>query len=187
MRSVPTFESRPRGPQRRIISPLTPEFSIFGYQQLTTTVASSAWFSANDPLALPFRISDGGVVTQLAVCHGTAAGGNFDIGVYDDAWNRLVSTGSTAATGNSRWQFVDVTDTGLQAFKRYFLVLARDNATANRQRTVQGGSVANMAFAGCYDSATNAFPLPDPLTNMALVATATVPPLVAVCFRDAYV
>jgi len=148
------------------------------------SVVSNTWFSANDPVAIPFRLSAVAIVDQLGICHGSAAGGNFDVGVYDAAWTRLVSTGSTLATGNNLWQFVNVTDTALNANVLYYLVGARDNVTANRQRSYGiSGTVGGCVLCGMQDSATDAFPLPNPLTNMAAAATVAVAPLMAVAFR----
>lgn len=149
-----------------------------------TSVVSTTWMAANDPVALPFRLSADAVVDQLGICHGSSAGGNFDLGIYDAAWARLVSTGSTLASGNNLWQFVNVTDTALSALKTYYLVGARDNVTANRQRSFGvSGTVGGCTLAGMQDSTTDAFPLPNPLTNMAAATVATVCPLMAVAMR----
>jgi hypothetical protein len=148
------------------------------------SVVSTNWFSANDPCAVPFRLSAGAIVDQLGICHGSSAGNNFDLGVYDSAFARLVSTGSTLAAGNNLWQFVNVTDTALEALKTYYLVGSRDNATANRTRAMGvTGSALGCNLAGVQDSATDAFPLPNPLTNMALAATVANLPLMAMAMR----
>jgi hypothetical protein len=56
--------------------------------------------------------------------------------------------------------------------------------TANRQRAYGiSGSAIGVNLAGVQDSATDAFPLPDPLTNMAGAAVAAVLPLMAVAMR----
>lgn len=145
--------------------------------------ANGAWFSANDPLALPFCLPHGGVIKQLGWLNGSTAAGGVDLGVYDLSWNRRISTGAQTATGNVEWQWIDVADTAL-APGRYYLAHVRDNATVNRVRNY-GGSAANplMALIGMQDSATDAYPLPDPLTNMATAATATLVPIVGIAFE----
>lgn len=164
----PGRDSRPRLSRQSVLTILSPEFGACAFAHLNRTPSSAAWHAANDPIAFPFRLSEGATVDQLCTCNGTAAGGNFDIGIYNAAWARLVSTGSTAGSGNSVWQFVDVTNTPLAANTLYYLVLVRDNITANRQRSSgAGGQAVAFALAGVQDSTTDAFPLPDPLTNMA--------------------
>lgn len=167
-----------------ILTPTAPEMSTSGALMWQASVVSTTWPSASDPVAIPFRLSAAAVVDQLGICHGNAAGGNFDLGIYDSAWARLVSTGSTAAVTNNIWQFVDVADTALAALKTYYLVGSRDNVTANRQRAFGvSGTAAGCALVGMQDSATNAFPLPNPLTNMAAASVAAVCPLMAVAMR----
>lgn len=136
-------------------------------------ITPGAWVSANDPLAIPFALTQDTIVTQLAFQNGSAAGGNMDMGIYDLSWNRLVSMGSTACVTNNAMQYVNVTDTFL-APGRYYVVMVRDNVTANRGYFFPAPSGANfMSFLGVQDSATDAFPLPNPLTNMAAAATMT--------------
>lgn len=121
------------------------------------------------------------LVQKLFVLNGSSAGGNVDIGIYDETWARIVSTGSTVGTGNNITQSIDVTDTALSPGKKYFLVISRDNTTANRQRTYSfAGTADSLAMVGVQDSSTNAFPLPDPLTNMGAAATITVIPLAGI-------
>jgi hypothetical protein len=158
--------------------------STAGALMWQVSVVSTTWPSANDPVALAFRLSAGATVDQLGILHGSSAGGNFDLGIYDAAWVRLVSTGSTAAVTNNTWQFVNVTDTPLAALKTYYLVGVRDNVTANRQRAYGvSGTAGGCALVGMQDSATDAFPLPNPLTNMAAAAVAAVVPVMAVAMR----
>lgn len=170
--------------RRRILGPLSPEFSISSLCAIHDAVASSAWAAANDPIALAFRLSDAMVVEQLGWANGTSAGGNIDVGIYTASWVRLVSTGSQASTGNNAVQWVDVTDTALLPNTQYYLVGARDNATANRQRTHNMSTLAvGHALSGSYDSTTDAFPLPDPLTDMALATAFTVCPVLLMAGR----
>lgn len=171
----------------RILTPGADEFSVAPFVNLAAGSSSGPWLSANDPLAIPFVLRDGVTVTHLGALNGTAAGGGFDIGVYDTAWNRKVSCGTQTGSGNSAWQFIDVTDTPLSP-GRYFLVIVRDNVTAGRQFFVSDviASAAHLGLFGCYDSATDAYPLPDPLTNMALTATFTRVPICGIATRAQY-
>jgi hypothetical protein len=151
--------------RQRIITTYSPEFSVSSIGVLARAVSSAVWFSANDAVAYPFRVSYGAIVDQLCIANGSSAGGQFDLGIYDGATlARLVSTGSTGGSGNNAWQFVDVTNTPLQPFKLYYLAAVRDNVTANRQRIGNHGSVAQaLSLAGVLSNTTDQFPLPDPI------------------------
>ena len=131
---------------------------------------SGAWLGANLPFAIPFLLPRREVVYQLGWYNGTSAGDNADVGLYDASWNRIVSTGSTAATPSSAPQFVDISDTVLAPGTLYYLVMARDTTTSARQRRWNVASAPAVGLVGCYASADASFPLPDPLTNMTLVA-----------------
>jgi hypothetical protein len=152
----------------------------------TSTLVSSAWFAANCPVAYPWVVNEPTMVYQLGWQNGPSAGDNHDIGIYDTSWNRLVSTGSTAGVTNNALQFVDVTDT-LIVPGYYYVVEAMDATTASRKSgfanglTVAGSGL--LALAGVMDSATTAFPLPDPLTNMAAAATVTRPDPIFIATR----
>jgi len=144
--------------------------------------ASGAWFSANDPVAMPFTLNHTLTIFQVGWVNGTSTGEGVDIGVYDEAFNRLVSLGGVTAAGTaSGWEFADIADTVLAA-GRYYLACARDNVTSNRVGFYPTNSAANvLALFGVQDSATNAYPLPNPLTNMALAATAVRFPIIGMC------
>jgi len=133
---------------------------------------SETWFAANCPVAFPFILNESITVYQLGWYNGGSVGDNIDIGIYDTSWNRLVSAGSTAASGaGSSLQFVNVADT-LLVPGTYYLAKALDTITANRSLSYANGfSTATLALAGVMDSSTAAFPLPNPLTNMTLATT----------------
>lgn len=173
-------------PTNRILFPGSSEFSTGPMISAEPGSASGLWISANDPLALPFVLRTAGVVTQLGWLNGSAAGGGVDLGVYSTSWARLISTGAQTGSGNSAWQWINVTDTPLSA-GRYYLVMARDNTTTNRQFFCGHQALTSlMGLMGCQDSATDAYPLPDPLTNMAPCATFTRVPICGVAMREIY-
>lgn len=149
--------------QERIITVFSPEFSCSTLALLSVSMSSGIWFSANAAVAYPFRLSYPVVVKQLCIMNGSSAGGNVDLGLYTSSFVRLASTGSTGGTGNSLWQFIDITDTPLDAGKIYYLAGARDNITANRQRFGgNGGAGTPNTLQGILTGASQ-FPLPDPL------------------------
>jgi hypothetical protein len=110
---------------------------------------------------------------------------SFDIGIYDASWNRKVAGGGTARTGVTAVQWVDVTDTFIPVGK-YYLVGANNGTTANQMQDFMSASGVTAVFnaaLGFFDSATNAYPLPDPLTNMVACATFTVIPMMMMACR----
>lgn len=157
-----------------ILGPQSDSFSTGSALQNLPNQAntSGTWFSVNDPIAIPFYLNEPVTVLQLGWDNGTAPGDNVDVGIYDTSWNRLVSTGSTATgAATSTPAFADVTDTTL-ARGWYYIAMSRDSVTANRLGNIAVNSNPLLKLCGVQDSATNAFPLPDPLTNMAAAATA---------------
>ena len=91
--------------------------------------ASAVWPSANMAIYQPVIVHVSTTVLQLAWANGATVSGNVDVGVYDSAFTRLVSSGSTAQSGTSVPQFVNITDLYL-AVGTYYLALACDNTTA---------------------------------------------------------
>lgn len=187
MRFVPARRPQLQGAGNRIIFPGLRDTS--GVSELLNNAhasASTAWQSANDPQAIPFCVTEACVVHQLGWRNGSSAGNNWDIGIYTTSWVRLVSAGSTVGTGNSAWQWVDVTDTPLP-MGRYYLVVTHSTTTANRASLYTTGLLATILNAcGVYDSTTDALPLPDPLTNMVPAATFTRLQVSAIATRVPY-
>jgi hypothetical protein len=160
--------------RERIIHSGSPEFGSAHFAMIAGPAASVTWPSANKPIATPFRVFKGMTVYQLGWRNGSGTmTDSADIGIYDASWNRKVSAGSTARSGVSSIQWIDVTDTFLKPGK-YYVVTATNGVTASQQTSIAAAlTVGTMAALGCFDSATNAFPLPDPLTNMVAAATFT--------------
>ncbi len=76
------------------------------------TVAT-AWPAANVAISVPFVIEAPAVAYQMIWENGATITSSFDVGIYDVAGNRLVSTGSVAQSGASAIQVADITDTAL--------------------------------------------------------------------------
>lgn len=181
MRTVaPNSLTRPRlARQGRIITTADPEFGLAPIMSVGGATVSGAWPSANDPCAVPFTINDAMVVTHLGWRNGSGAGSNHDIGIYDENWKRLVSAGSSASGSSSLWQFINVTDTAIPA-GRYYLVKVIDATTANRARYwSHAATVGFTTMLGLKETATDSFPLPDPLTNMVSPITHARVPIIA--------
>src|SRR5689334_23396390 len=77
------------------------------------SVGSAVWPTANLAIYCPFRIGTSRLARKLYWVNGAAVSGNVDCGIYDVAGRKLVSAGSTAQTGTTAVQSVDITDTML--------------------------------------------------------------------------
>ena len=103
-------------------------------QQLAYTASlvgpvSAAWPSANRGIGYPFMLTQPRTALRMWVYNGTTASGNLDAGIYDAAGNRLVRMGSTAQSGTSALQLLDIADTALPAYVPLYAFLAMDGTT----------------------------------------------------------
>lgn len=119
--------------------------------------------AANTAIFIPFFVPEPFLVTKGFWGNGNPVAGNLDLGIYDAAGNRLVSSGSTLQATVSVLQIVDLTDTVL-ARGYYYMALASDTsgATQKVQAALVGSTPAYQAF-GLLQQA-SAFPLPNPAT-----------------------
>lgn len=174
-------------PPAMILTPASPEFAVSGMiGQITSggVWTSAAWPSANDPIGVEFWLTQPVTVYQLGWMNGSGTmTDSCDVGIYDTTNVRKVSAGGTARSGVSSLQFVDVTDTPLLP-GRYKLVMSNNGTTANQQQVWTGPANALVwGMFGLLDSATDAYPLPDPITNLAAAAVATVLPVMCISLR----
>lgn len=138
-----------------------------GSWRLQSAPSLVTWPSANRALFFPYRLAVPFTVCKFVIGWGVSAGSNFDLGIYDQAGNLMVSTGGTAASGTSQEQVVDCTDTLLLP-GLYYMAMARD-AAASANGWTQNTFHAQMA--GIRQMA-SAYPLPSTAT-FASVSTAT--------------
>lgn len=87
-----------------------------------------AWTTANRAIYVPVRVPQRVKVLQLAYLPSTTATGNIDIGLYDQAGARVVSSGSTAKSATAAVIIVDVTDSVIGP-GLYYLALNNDTTT----------------------------------------------------------
>lgn len=97
------------------------------------TLASAAWPSASLAIYIPFRSAIPVLVTHMLVLNGSTVNGNVDIGIYDTAGTRLVSTGAVAQSGVSTVQSIDITDT-LIGPGQFYLAMSHSSGTATTLR-----------------------------------------------------
>lgn len=92
------------------------------------TVGQVAYPAVNLAIYIPIAISRPAVVLKLWVVEGGIGTGNFDLGLYNSAGTRLVSTGATAKAAIVSLHTVDVTDTTVGP-GIYYIAMVADSAT----------------------------------------------------------
>lgn len=131
---------------------------------------STAFSAANRAIAIPFVNTETITLVKLWAYNGATASGNIDMGIYDEAYAKVVSIGSTAQAGTDVIQEFNIADTEI-APGRYYMVVAMDNTTGTLRQ--DSGSTETSKSMGIFQMET-AFALPSTLTP-ADIATARVP------------
>lgn len=121
----------PARPVSRIISPLSPESVALTAKPFVVSVNSNTWPSANLAIFVPFVIPDrtSFAAVRAFTANGGTASGNWDVGVYDESWNRLASTGAVAMAGTGNLQDVAALVAQLGP-GRYYLAASSSSGTA---------------------------------------------------------
>lgn len=102
--------------------------------------------AANSMLAFPFWLAAPTTIYKVFWVNGSAAGGNSSIGIYDaESLAKLVECASTAGSGNSVPQAVDVTDTTIGP-GMYYAAMAHDATTTNQLFRWSTGASAGAHF-----------------------------------------
>lgn len=102
--------------------------SITGQNPLMAFTAVHAWPTANTAIYVPFAVGYPIAIAMIFWENGTVSG-NIDVGIYSADGTKLVSSGSTALSGATSIQSVDIIDTLLQR-GLYYMAMAIDNTTA---------------------------------------------------------
>lgn len=126
-----------------------------------TAPASAALATANQAYFFPFEIHEQVTAVKMFVMIGATAGVNVDVGIYDEAFNRLVSSGATAMGSINTLQIFDITDTVLPP-GQYYMAISNSGTTG----TVFLRSAADEIAQSC-------FPCLEMASAHALPATAT--------------
>lgn len=147
----------------------------------SSTPASATWPTANKAFYIPFYVAGRSfTVRRIAFVNGATASGNVDVGVYDAAGNRLVSMGSTAQSGTSQAQWLNVADTTLAPDRLYYMAAAMNNTTGTSTRWAP--TLEDVRTAGVFVE-TSAFALPSTAT-FAVADVAFIPMLVLSSWSD---
>ena len=100
-----------------------------GSIDLAESAAAASYPAANRALYFPILIDRFCKITQMWCFNGTVEKGKIDMGIYDEAKNRLVNKGLTTQTGTSTLQLLDITDTTLVPGLYYFAITATSTET----------------------------------------------------------
>jgi hypothetical protein len=144
---------------------------------------SQNFVTANLAVFIPFGVPEPVVITKMGWVNGAAVAGNIDCGIYNEAGTRLVSAGSTAQSGTSVLQIVDVGDTTL-ARGLYYLALAADTGGATQRvfavlpAAVMPQSLGLLQQAAGFPLNTNANP-----ATFAKYTSAFIPMVMALGYR----
>jgi len=145
-------------------SPMSGTGALFNMVDGAATADNApTWPAANRAIGYPFVISSNvPPLDHLWVEIGDTAASNFDLGVYDEDFVRIVSTGSQPATGIRTTNRIDVSTDLARGV--YYMVMSCDTLAAHYVAfTAQGTEPATMRSVGCFQQAA-AFPLPATIT-----------------------
>jgi hypothetical protein len=153
---------------------------------LSDFLAAAVWpgAGANRVIYVPFAISEAVTVYKIGWSNGATVNGNIDVGIYDLAGTRLVSSGSVAMSGATAVQVADITDTPL-APGIYHMAMQSSSSTATFFRAAQSATavLAQLLVASGVQMEDTSFGLPAtatfatmtsaylPLLSLALKAT----------------
>ncbi len=120
--------------------------------------ASAVWASASRAIYIPFRISKPIAVVNLYCFNGAVVNGNIDLGIYDVAGTRIVSTGSTAQAVINSLQAVAITSTVIGP-GMFYMAIALDGTVGTIFTSRAVGAIPHRIAMGMAQQAA-AFPLP---------------------------
>lgn len=105
--------ARPQWPPLNVITPGHVDSLGMQMAALNNPMGSSASVApgANRILYVPFKVSEFSLAVKMSLMVGATQNGNVDVGIYNGAGTRLVSTGSTVLGVVSTLQEFDIADT----------------------------------------------------------------------------
>lgn len=110
--------------------------------------ASTAWGTANIGLWVPVIVPTPYTARFAWWENGATANGTVDVGLYDEAFNRLISCTPQTQSGTSAIQSFDITDTTILP-GRYYIALSSSSATATFLCQT-AAPAAKLASIGCF-------------------------------------
>ena len=125
---------------------------------------SVAWPTTNLVFYLPFRLPSPFVIEELWWGNGATVSGNVDVGIYSAGAGgpeaRLLQSGSTAQSGTTALQRVNVTDYTIGR-GNFYLAVTVDNTTATlRRASTLAAAVWPSQLCGVFEQTPGGFGLP---------------------------
>lgn len=154
------------------ISSLGPQSAVVKVSRTGTVNPASITWVANQAVFIPVTLPFPYPVRRVFWGVGSAGGGNVDFGIYNFEGTRLFSTGSTAQSGTSTLQYVDVTDFLLTPGVYYFGYAASGTTNVSNGSTVATATFQRMA--GILQQA-SALPLPATMASAGAATQAIYP------------
>jgi hypothetical protein len=130
------------------------------FDNFSTTPSSNAYPLANLALFVPISVPVPVVVLEGWVQAGATAGGNFDIGVYDESGNRLTSSGATARVVSSHNDTTTMGNLTLLPDRVYYMAFAADGTNNYFSMIPAAGLCEGFGIL----EATSAYVLPSSVT-----------------------
>jgi hypothetical protein len=144
------------------LSSLSPQILGVEAGQLgLTPLVSTPWPVANRALLLPFSLDTEGLISSVSLANGAIVSGNFDVGIYNAEFQRLISLGGIRQRGINTTQALALPQL-LLAPGSYWAALVADNATATLM--AMGSLASAQAQQIGIVEASAAYPLPASLT-----------------------
>lgn len=125
--------------------------------QTTTTPDQGTESSANLATYVPMKFDYPVVATQFFLYTGSVSVANFDIGLYDENFNRLVNCGSTALQGSVGMQYVNITDYLIVPGRYYMAFVCASAVNIGREHM---GNIINSGLLGVLQESGAGVPLP---------------------------
>lgn len=135
----------------------------------TGGISAAAWPVNNLAVYTPISMPVAFTIARFMVANGSNTTGNVDVGIYDFAGNRLLSTGSTARTSASAVQYLGVSDTVFQA-GQYYLALVGSSTTGTYMQSTLS-SALRARLLGVLEEQLGATTLPSTMTPVVYART----------------
>lgn len=131
-----------------------------------TAPADALFGTGGNALFYPIIIPQPVVALKMFIYNGSSPASNVDLGIYDEGFRRLVSTGSFAQSGASTIQERDITDTTLSP-GRYYLAYATDGNNSVFRADI---GLERCRALGMAQTIGSSFPLPASVTPLVVSA-----------------
>lgn len=167
------------------IGTASPDTTIGSFANATraTLQTSAAWPLAKLVAYYPFSIAMPFTVKLIYWENGTTPVGNIEVGVYDEAGNRKITSTSTAAGTTAAIQTVTPTAVTLNGPARYYYAVTCDNVGGSYTLAMAASaSVAGTtASLGVMTETTSVFGLTNPWGSLSMLTAYEISPNVGIC------